>query len=209
MPMVIVPVGFLMGPEYGPGGSANRDADFWEVHFGTDRHQLNVQEFAAWTGAFRDPPTQLNLEGDRASLEALLHDDGGIAGPLSDAASVVSDLLGRGLLVEFDPVGGPLQESFARLSLYPQGHGLGSTAEEPTRYRIGFAGNPLAHVSANVYQVWSFALRFASLWDACAGMAATRGTDLESLAHEVGTALPVLVGVGTAFLDPRGHEPDE
>lgn len=207
MPMVIVPVGFIMGPEYGPVGPADREPDFWEVHFGTDRHELTVEEFAAWLGAFRDPPAQLS--SDRASLESFLRDDDGVAGPLADPVPVVADLLERGLLMEFDPVGGPLQESFETLQLYPRGQGLGSTAEEPTRYRIGIAGQPLAQVTANVYHVWSFSLRFPSLWDACAGMAPARGTDAEHLASEVGTAVLSLVGAGVAFLDPRNHEAAE
>lgn len=134
-------------------------------------------------------------------------------GPLTDPAPLVSSLLERGLLVEFDPIAGPLQELFGRLRLLPQGQGLGSTPDDPARHRIGFGGQPVAEVTSNVYQLWSFSLTFPSLWDACVDMAAAADAGSgaldvspEALAREVGAAVPLLVSAGAAFLDPLNYE---
>ncbi|MQA03530.1 MAG: hypothetical protein GEV07_12695 [Streptosporangiales bacterium] len=216
MPTVIVPVGFVMGPEFGPDGEPDREPLHYEVHFGGDPQNLTTDEFVAWAGAFTDPPRHAELQVNRKSLEEFLRTDNGLGGPLADPASVVTGLVERGLLVEYDPLEGPLEELFRGLRLFPQGQGLGSTPDEPTQYRIGFAGQPIASVSSNAYQLWSYSLTFASLWDACVDMAeaATNvepgetpiDVDAETLVREVGSAIPMLVSTGAAFLDPLNYE---
>ncbi|MGH3095087.1 MAG: hypothetical protein ACRDMV_03705 [Streptosporangiales bacterium] len=215
MPKVIVPVGFIMGPEYGGAGAPDRDPNYWEVHLGGDAQTLTTEEFSVWAAAFTDPPAHAGLETNRARLEQLLSsDDGGLAGRIAEPAPLVSRLLQSGLLVEFDPADGPLQEVCDQLRLLPQGQGLGSTAAEPDAYRIGFGNQPVAQVTSNVYQLWSYACTFPTLWQACVDMAAAGdavlapgeeplGLDAETLAREVATVLPLLVSVGAAFLDPR------
>lgn len=213
MPTVVVPVGLLMGPEFGSEGPPQRAPLHYEVHLGGDPQELSEPEFAVWAAAFVNPVRHANLEVDRTSLERHLRDDDGLVGPLTDPAPLVSSLLERGLLVEFDPIAGPLQELFGRLRLLPQGQGLGSTPDDPARHRIGFGGQPVAEVTSNVYQLWSFSLTFPSLWDACVDMAAAADTGSgaldvspEALAREVGAAVPLLVSAGAAFLDPLNYE---
>lgn len=217
MPTVIVPVGFIMGPEFGPDGSHDRDPRHYEIHFGADPQELTETEFTVWAGAFVDPPRHANLEVDRTSLENHLRTDDGLVGPIADPAPLVSALVERGLLLEFDPLEGPLQELFSNLRLFPQGQGLGSTPEEPNLYRIGFGNQPVAQVTSNVYQLWSYSLTFPALWDACVDMAEAANTDLqpgeqpvdvsaEALAREVGAAIPLLVSAGAAFLDPLNYD---
>lgn len=216
MPTVVVPVGFVMGPEFGPDGPTDRAPRYYEVHLGSVPQNLSETEFAVWAAAFADPPRHARLEVDRASLERYLRDDDGLAGPIDDPDPLVSSLLDRGLLVEFDPIDGPLRELFSALRLFPQGQGLGSTPDEPARYRIGFGGQPVAEVSGNVYQLWSYSLTFPTLWDACVDMAAavTRArsggepldVSAELLAREVAAAIPLLVSAGAAFVDPLNYD---
>lgn len=217
MPTVIVPVGFIMGPEFGAEGEPYREPAHYEIHFGGDPQNLTTVEFAAWAGAFTDPPRHAGLEVNRKSLEEFLRTDDGLAGPIRDPAPLVGSLLERGLLVEFDPVEGPLEELFSGLRLFPQGQGLGSTAEEPDQYRIGFAGQPIATVTSTVYALWSFSMAFPSLWAACADMAEAANSELgpddqpldvdaEAVAREIGVAVPMLVSAGAAFLDPLNYE---
>lgn len=217
MPTVIVPVGLVMGPEFGAEGLPDRDPESWEIHLGDEPQELTTDEFAAWAGAFRDPPRHAGLEVDRDGLEALLREgQEGLAGPMADPSPVVSKLLARGLLVEFDPVDGKLDEAFSSLRLLPQGQGLGNTEDAPTEYRIGFAGQPMTQVSANVYQLWSYSLTVPSLWDGCAFLAGASAPpestadplygQTDALAREVGVALPLLVSAGCAFLDPMTYE---
>jgi hypothetical protein len=216
MPNVVVPVGFLMGPEFGPEGPPDRPPLHYEVHFGDQPQELSETEFAVWAAAFVDPRRHAGLEVDRGSLEQHLHDDDGLVGPIADPAPLVSSLLERGLLVEFDPEAGALQELFSGLRLFPQGQGLGSTPDEPTRYRIGFGNQPVAEVTGNVYELWSYSLVFPTLWDACVDMAAAAATapaggesldvSPELLAGEVAAAIPLLVSAGAAFVDPLTYE---
>ncbi|MBO0829396.1 MAG: hypothetical protein J2P24_16610 [Streptosporangiales bacterium] len=213
MPTVVVPVGFIMGPEFGPDGPRDRDPLHYEVHFGGDPQDLTETEFAVWAAAFVDPPRHAKLEVDRGSLEQHLRTDDGLVGPIADPSPLVSALLDRGLLLEFDPLEEPLRELFRGLGLFPQGQGLGSTPDDPAGYRIGFGGRPVAEVTSNVYQLWSYSLTFPSLWDACVDMAGAAGTGTqpldvrpEALAREVGAAIPLLVSAGAAFLDPLNHD---
>lgn len=216
MPKVVVPVGFLMGPEFGSDGPPDRPPRHYEIHLGDQPQELSETEFAVWAGAFVDPRRHADLEVDRASLEQHLRADDGLVGPIADPAPLVSSLLDRGLLVEFDPESGQLQELFSGLRLFPQGQGLGSTPDEPARYRIGFGNRPVAEVTGNVYELWSYSLVFPTLWDACVDMAAAAtggppgGEPLdvspELLAGEVAAAIPLLVSAGAAFVDPASYD---
>ncbi|MGH3095093.1 MAG: hypothetical protein ACRDMV_03735 [Streptosporangiales bacterium] len=202
MPTVIVPVGFIMGPEFGAGGPVDRDPLYWEVHLGGDSQQLTVEEFSAWSEAFTDPPKHAELTVNRQSLEQrLTENDGGLAGAIDNPDPIVTSLIERGLLVEFDPVNDWLQHLFDRLRLFPQGQGIGSTPDAPDVYRISFADVVLVNVSANVYRLWSYAVRFPTLWQACSGLAGSTGAP-EPLAREVAAVVPLLVSAGAAFLDP-------
>lgn len=202
MPTVIVPVGFLMGPEFAVDGVPDRSPLHYEVHLGADPQPLRAAEFAAWAAAFADPAAHADLTIDRKTLEEQLREDRRAAGPVADPGTVVSDLLARGLLLEFDPLDDPLEGVFVRLRLCPQAQGLGSTPESPARYRIGIAGEPLVSVDATVYACWSMGHALPSIWATCRWLARSVGGDTEAIARDVAAAVPHLVSAGVAFLDP-------
>lgn len=203
MPMVVVPVGFVMGPEFGDDGPDDREPWYWEVHLGGNAQQLSATEFSAWAAAFVDPPSHAQLAVNRQTLENYLaNNDDGLTGPIAEPGPVVTELLERGLLAEFDPVDGPLADLFGGLRLFPQGRGLGSTPEEPQIYRIVFDDMELVRVSREVYRLWSYALRYPSLWEACDRLTRSDPTRRERRARELAAALPALVSAGAGFLDP-------
>ncbi|MGH3095091.1 MAG: hypothetical protein ACRDMV_03725 [Streptosporangiales bacterium] len=214
MPKVIVPVGLNMGQDFAAEDPTDHPAAYWQVHFGTQSADLTTDEVKAWGAAFLDPAKHANHEVNRESLESRLREsnDG-----LADPSPVVSQLLDRGLLAEFDPVDGPLEDLFSRLQLFPLVQGLGNTPENPERYQIGIAGEPVVEVPANVYAIWSYSLTGRSLWHACSDLAEGVDADLaegeeplgltaDNVAREVGAALPVLVASGCGFLDPLNYE---
>lgn len=210
MARVIVPVGLNMGQDFAACGSAERAPEYWQVHLGGEVVQLDADEVVAWGAAFMDPQQHAANEVDRQNLEARIR---GLDNGLAEPSPVVSRLLERGLLVEFDPDGGQLEALFSGLQLFPLAQGMGNTPENLDRYEIGFAGNSLVEVGPNVYAIWSYAITEPSLWDACAGLAAGLDEDLEpgeqpynlsaeDIAGDVAAALPVLVTGACAFLDP-------
>lgn len=212
MARVIVPVGLDMGQDFAASGSAEHAPEYWQVHLGGELVQLDADETVVWGAAFLDPQQHAVNEVNRQSLEARLR--GMDRGP-TDPAPTVTRLLERGLLIEFDPVGGPLEAMFRGLQLFPLAQGMGNTPEHVDRYSIGFGGRALVEVGPNVYSVWSYAITEQSLWDACAGLATGLDEDLapgdhpynlttEDVAGDVAAALPGLVTSACAFLDPVG-----
>lgn len=222
MPTVVVPVGLVMGPEYSLDGPADRPPDYWEVHLGDGTEQLELEQFMAWAAAFETPQKHAGLEVTYDSLDKLLREGGhslerlhefdeGSSRPITDPGATLSWLLEQGMLLQFDPLEDALDDVFGRLALFPQGQALGSTPEEPAKYRIGYAGQALAQISKNVYQLWSYSFTLPTLWDACcylAGATTTLESDdpryerADAHAREVGCAIPLLVSSGCAFLDP-------
>lgn len=217
MPTVIVPVGLDMGPVYDADGPVDRPPPYYEVHFGGDPQRLTAAEYTAWLGTFADPDAHADLRVDREWLEQYLKSDGaGPAGPLDDPTPLVSQLLDRELLLEYDPDDSAMEEVFGLLRLYPRAVGRGSDPEEPGRYRIGYVGDVFLEVSGVVYQIWAHSPTFPSLWETCRCFVESN-SDLASpeqpfdltadeVARETGYAVPLLVSTGAAFLDPVNYE---
>ncbi|MBO0829395.1 MAG: hypothetical protein J2P24_16605 [Streptosporangiales bacterium] len=209
MPTVIVPVGLNMGPQFDdPAGD-------WHVHLGTRAAKLSPDELRAWGTAFSDVQRHADHTFTRAHLEHVLGQD---RNGTPDPAPIVSALLDRGLLLEYDPADADWAELFDEVNLFPLVQGMGNSPEEPAAYQLGVGGEPILSVNANVYGIWSYALTSRSLWSACAELAAGVDQDLQpgeepfgynaaDIAAEVGAALPLLVTTGCAFLDPATPRP--
>lgn len=212
MPTVIVPTGLSLGQDFEAGDPAQRPAEFWQVHFGTVTEDLSRDEAIVWGAAFTDVQAHMDHEMSRDRLASLIPEDSGVADPVA----VVSKLLARGLLVEFDPASVSVQRVFREHQLFPLVQGMGNSPENPTGYEIGIAGQTLVVANADVYAIWSYALTCRSLWDACAELAAGLDEDLgpgeeplglttEGVAGDLATAVPVLVATGCAYLDPVNY----
>lgn len=211
-PPVIVPVGFRLGYEFFEVDPARFDDEELRVHFGDQLLELPDDEAVAWSAAFDDPLRHAEHEVTRESLEADLRDH-----PLvGDPADVVGRLLDRGLLVEFEPVEGPLEDLFRSVQLYPLGEGLGNSPDDPTMYRIGNRGETWLAVHPEVYLIWSYSLTGRSLWSACADLAEGYDEDLrpgeepagftaEEFARDVAVVLPALIATRCAFIDPLNY----
>lgn len=215
MSTVIVPVGLAMGRDYAAGDPGDDSAASWEVHLGDTPAYLTREEMLVWAAAFLEPERHANRAVNRASLAAKLAAGSEIT---ADPETVMSRLVERGLLVEYDPVDGRLEELFRELQLVPLAQGNGNSPEQPGRYEIGFAGQTLIDVDPNVYAIWSYSFHERSLWDACAALATGLDEDLEpgeeplgltadEVARDVAMSLPLLVVTGCAFIDPVAELP--
>lgn len=211
MPSVIVPVGLNMGQDFVAGDPSEQRAGFWEVHLGAEAAYLSPDEVQAWGSAFLDVQRHADHAFTRDHLEQRLRQGG-----MPDPTPVVSGLLERGLLLEYDPADADWATLFSGLRLYPLVQGMGNSPERSTQYELGIAGEPILSVTANVYGLWSYSFTSPSLWHACVELAEGIDEDLEpgeeplgympaGVAAEVGAAIPLLVTTGCAFLDPVTH----
>lgn len=209
MPTVIVPVGLNLGPSYRYVTPPDPTPEYWEVRLGNDSEELTDEEFQVWGRAFLDPERHSRLEVNRETLQRDVIAAGN--GP-TNPGPVIDGLLGRGLLIEFDP-SNELEKPFRRIKLHPLAEGMGNTPDEPDRRHIGHNGVSLLKVSGVVYGIWAFSSTEASLWEACVGLGEDNerdlkaGMDLERLtaseaAHQAAVTIPMLVASGCAFLDP-------
>jgi hypothetical protein len=207
MPRVIVPVGLAMGPRYRYVRPPDPVPECYEVHLADDLVELSEMEAAVWQAAFVDMERHAKLEVNRESLIEVVH-----AKPRPGAEETVDGLIGRGLLLEFDP-DGDLAQVFSRHKLFPLGQGLGATPEDPHLHRVGFANQPVIALRSDVLSLWSFSLLHPHLWDACTYYAAADVDDLEEeqqplgltpegIARDVAGHLPLMIAAGCAFLDP-------
>ncbi|MQA03526.1 MAG: hypothetical protein GEV07_12675 [Streptosporangiales bacterium] len=214
--MVIVPVGLDMGPVYVQQDTADPTLLYYQVHLGGSPEELDVAEYTVWACAFADPDAHLDLKVDRARLEEAVHQH---PAQVADPAAVIGRLVERGLLLEFEPgAGDRLAAVFGTHRLFPRALGLGSTAQLPYMYGIGYGSSRFAEVPSNVYHVWSFGIALPSLWHACRQFAETVDLDLPpydeplnltagEVADQVAENLPLLVSTRAAFLDVVNYDP--
>lgn len=214
--MVIVPVGLDMGPVYAQVDTADPTLAYYQVHLGGNPEELDVAEYTVWACAFADPDAHLDLKVDRARLEETVHQH---PAQVADPGAVIGRLVERGLLLEFEPAGGDrLAAVFGTHRLFPRALGLGSTAQLPYMYGIGYGGSRFAEVPSNVYHVWSFGVALPSLWHACRQFAEMVDLELPpdeeplsltagEVAGQVAENLPLVVSTRAAFLDAVNYDP--
>lgn len=214
-PPVIVPVGLPLGYDHSLGVPEDHPDTFFHVHLGLEYEDLTLEEFVAWGAAFADPVRHGRLEVTRAHLEERLRTAEG-DDRMAEPGPVVERLLERGLLVEFEPAEGPLEELFRAVQVFPLGDGMGNTAERPDMYHIGVSGESQVSVPPELYAIWSYAMTCGSLWEACVALAEGADEDLapgeqpmlmapEALARGMAGALPAMISAGCAFLDPLNY----
>ncbi|MEU0549541.1 hypothetical protein [Micromonospora sp. NPDC005979] len=208
MPRVIIPVGFSLGPQHRYVRPADPMPESWEVHLGGDMLELTEDEVGVYGAAFLDVEGHSKLQVDRDRLiKALVT----APKPQPNAARIVDRLIGRGLLLEFDPEG-PLEDLFRRYRLFPTAEGMGSTPEEPEYHRMGHQDRALLAVHNTPYTMWAFSFLHPNLWAACEYLSAADEADSRAddetrpepagVAREVALNLPMMVATQCAFLDP-------
>ncbi len=211
MPTVIIPVGLGMGPHYRFVVPPDPEPENFEVHLGSEMKHLTDAEVKVWAAAFANVDAHNKLEVNRASMvKALSRKRGGVV----DAGRLIDKLLADGLLVEYDPLDGPIEQLLRGHRLCPLGQGIGATPEQPDMYRIGHNAQPVIAVQSSIYNLWSYSLTLPNLWEACeyleeghreaeaAGEVEPLHTSVELLAREISAALPLLIASTCAFLDP-------
>lgn len=211
MPEVIVPVGMMLGEYFRPGADGGANPEHWHISVGGYAEYLDAQEVKVWAAAMLDPEKQARLEGTRDSLVTTVRQatDGAIINP--DA--VIDGLLKRGLLTEFDPVDGDLEQFARRHRLFPLGVGMGNTRDDPLVYRIAVGNQARIGVNGDVYALWSNTLYFPNLWESCQRFAKEMNAyaqprervaelETETVIRGLSANIPLLVSSECAFLDP-------
>lgn len=209
MTRIVVPVGFNLGARHRYVDPPEPQPDSYEIHLGVDIIELDEDEAAVYAFAYLDVERHAKLKVTRDWLVQTLLT---APKPQADAERLVTSLIGRGLLLEFDP-DGPLETVFSRYRLFPTAEGMGTTAEEPDFHRMGHLGRPLVAVPNDTYMMWAFSFVHANLWEACAYYARADveelevgeepiGLTAEGVARQVALNLPMMITTQSAFLDP-------
>jgi hypothetical protein len=170
---------------------------------------LDAAEMKVWATAFLDAKRHARLEVSRETVQRRL---ARVRNGLSAPAPIVDRLIERGLLLEFDPVDGPMEKIFTQYSLQPVAEGLGATAKNPLGYRIGHNGKPAVEVDETVFFLWAFSQTRESLWDACTYFAdeservelgeETLDRTPEEIARNVAVNIPLLISNTCAVIHP-------
>jgi len=145
------------------GRYTGRDGAEHEITLAGRTVRLPAEHFSVWAFAHGpvDPVLARNASWDRTALEWYAR----LA--RVDAPPLITELAGSGLLAGA-PVTGPGAVGFARRHrAVPLMLGLGNTAGEPERFRLGFFGEDLIDVDAHTYDVWSWSAVEPDLWAAC------------------------------------------
>ncbi|TDO57303.1 hypothetical protein EV651_11127 [Kribbella sp. VKM Ac-2571] len=176
------------------------------VRRGTDVVELDDRQYAVWALAHGSPhAVEKQITWQRDSIVQLARHAG-----VADAANLVQELTGLGLLAEFRLDSDEAIDFAQRHQLTPLMLGLGNTAAEPGRFAIGFLGQPVLHVDFAVYDLWQWSAMDDTLWAVCrsaAGVAGRTdedrpgGVDAEKLLAGFLPALHPLLLVNAAYVD--------
>lgn len=211
MPTLIVPVGFDLGPAFAEDGPPDRLPVRYEVHLGATPTELSATEYAVWRAAFEQTDAHFDMKHDRRCLEAFVREHGHApVGLVPDPKPVVDRLLGLGLLAEFQPGAGELEEFFGVHRLYPRAEGVGTDPDRSDLHLIGDEEKVFCAVPPNVFLAWMDSVTSPSLWDACVDVAsdddlgpgeAPLDMTPAEVAEQVASSLPYLISTKAAWLD--------
>ncbi|MBF6175696.1 P-loop NTPase [Nocardia blacklockiae] len=201
---ILIPVGHSVGPLFTPESGR---PDSYEIRFADGIFGLGHEELRVWALAHGDPTTIIE---DPPRRDRIKHEARELTPEKVDEN--IDTLLEFGLLVELSRQDAEQSRSFAyRHQIEPLGIGLGNSADAPHSFRIGLPGTPLVTVTYDVYHLWMFAHRHASLWDAIEYMVTDRReegmarigveTDPHRLLNTLLHTLPALIATSTAYID--------
>ncbi|GAB3406520.1 hypothetical protein [Flindersiella endophytica] len=195
MTTLMFPIGHSLGTYHFEGDSNDHVQQIryvQQVRLGREIVELSSEEFAVWSIAhgLGEQPDSDAGPWDRARMEGVFE-----GSTIKDAARVVDDLLGRGLLVEVDVDSPEAAAGFARRHrLLPLHLGLGNSARLRTMFVAGTKERPLVGMTPTLYEMWLWSHLAPNLLAACEE--ATPGGLIDVLA-----ALHVLLAPSAACLD--------
>jgi hypothetical protein len=200
---ILVPVGHSVGPLFTPesGRPNSYEIRYADGIFSIDHEELRVWALAHGDSATvnEDPPCRERVRRKAVELGAVKVNE------------IVDRLLEVGLLVEI-PLNAEQMQKFAYThQIDPLALGLGNTLEAPHYFQMGLPATPRVKVGHDVYHLWMFAHRHASLWDAIEYVVAERRveavlragpeTDPARVLANVIKALPALIATSCAYVD--------
>lgn len=196
---LLLPVGQSLGV-FHPGDGTS--APVQQVRRGAELVELSDAEFLVWSLAHG----LADAEGESVPCTepAILE--------YADEPAAIRSLVDRGLLVEVVP-GSPESVRFASAHrLLPLALGLGNDPEQPWLFSVGLLYQPLASMTAAMYDLWQWAHLAPDLWLACQELAvvATRAgirdpgqTDPDQVLAGALGSMHHLLAVRVACLDTR------
>lgn len=203
---LVFPIGHFAGPMYTrPDAEA---PESFEVRFRSGVFSLSAEEYAIWAVAHGDP----QHAGVRATTRTLIEHAASEAGV--DEPKAVFDSLVEDKLLAVTTVRDDRLRNFARLhQIRPLALGLGNSPANPAEFQIGLPNAARVSVGYDVYHMWLFAHREASLWDAVSviateAMEANDDDDSVKLVDDPDVllsalfrALPVLISTSCVYID--------
>lgn len=211
---IVLPTGHFAGPMH--TSAKNEIPESFEVRFREGVYSLSAEEYAVWAVSHGDPYRVGMLPQTREVVEYSAR----LAG-VEEPSSIFDSLVADGLLVEIPPVGeSAVARGFAsHHRVIPLALGLGNSSHAPAEFQIGLPNAPRVSVGYDVYHMWLFSHRSASLWESVDQIAQEaadsnkniRDPDASGSVHLVADpdvlltallrALPVLVSTSCVFLD--------
>ena len=222
MVALVVPVGHFAGPMY---TSVDAEApESFEVRFRDGVFSLSAEEYAVWAVSHGDPN---KVSGDpekkiapkpptRVQVEAAAK-----AAGVEEPGPIFDSLLDDGLLVSVMPTGASARTFAEQHQVVPLALGLGNSPQNPAEFQIGLPNAARVSVGYDVYHMWLFCHRQATLWEAISTIAKEAeeanaedaASDSEQKVELVSNpdellkallgALPVLISTSCVFIDRR------
>lgn len=128
-----------------------------------------------------------------------------------DAAGILDNLAGLGLIAEVGPGTEQVREFAESYRLQSLLIGLGNAPDDPFLDGIGLVGlPPVVKVRARVFEIWQWAHLWPSIWAACQGLAWVAGqaeaatpedADPETLLDVMLSAIRTLISRNAVYLD--------
>lgn len=193
----VFPLGHSLGVFHpGRGG----EPGYHRVRVGADVVNLSAGLARVWALAHGLPGALLPGSGQKWTRTALAGAVRALDEASGEADEGVAALVDTGALVEVaDP------ETFVRRHrLQPLLMGLGVTAEEPDRYRIGLLDQPVATVDDVTFDLWEWSPRVADLLALSQVQelaAQLLGDDPDDALNRLFERLHVLLSYGCGYLD--------
>lgn len=203
MATMILPVGHYLGEYF---SAATVAPDSYDVRLGDDVHNLSFAEYTVWSVAHGFP----EMIGDRRPSRPIVEAQATQLG-IEDSPTVFQRLVNSGLVASLTLRSHMF--SFAEEHrAYPLAVCLGNSADELDSYVLGRPREPLATVSQEVFFLWSYLPRFATLRQAADEVSADyRGAELvededsvrdsDAILWSFFQALPTLVATSCVYID--------
>lgn len=166
---LVFPVGHYMGPFF---PSRDGPAKHHIVRVGWETPKLPDEEHLdIWALAHGLPARLDTVRWTRKAIIETAQD-----AEMPDAAGILDNLVGLGLIAEVTPGTGQAREFADSYRFQSLLIGLGNSPDDPALDGIGLFGiEPMVKVGPRVFEIWQWAHLWPTIWAACEGLAYVAG----------------------------------